>query len=55
MFIPILAAAVVATAFAQLGAMFVWAKLLSGALGLLMLILIGIGSYALWKRYRTRA
>ena len=48
MFIPFLAAATVATAFAQLGAMSVQIALLTGALNAMLLIAIALAVHGIW-------
>ncbi len=49
MFIPFLAAAAVAAAFAQLGAMSVKIAILTSALNTMFLIAIALAVFAMWR------
>lgn len=53
MFIPFLAAAAVATAFAQLGAMSVRIAMLTGSLNAMILVAIALAIYVLWIRRKA--
>lgn len=55
MFIPFLAATAIAATFGQLGAMSVRIAMLTGALNFMMLVLIAIALYSLWRRYKAQA
>lgn len=53
MFIPFLAASMMAAAFAQMGAMSVKIAILTSALNTLVLLAIAITAYMLWQRHKA--
>jgi hypothetical protein len=53
MFIPFLAASIVAAAFAQMGAMSVQISMLTSALNTLLFLVIAAAAYMLWQRSKA--